>query len=215
MTDNLDAWRGDFGREYWKRNPKTIEEMDDMYESRYGVTRTWMNEQSVTGLPWDMWICEVGCGIGLQLESLQRMWFANLVGIDPNIEAIQSAMHRTEGIHFAVRDCFDIPPVVPLMQKFDMVFTSGVLIHIPPERFMEAVNSIYNATSRYIWGFEYWSESPKEIRYHDCEGMLWKDDYPQMWQAAFPKLKLLSCQKYPHLDGSGNVDCMYLLEKTE
>src|SRR2546430_254360 len=128
-TKQTDFWSGDFGKEYSKRNNFNQDEWDRFYLENWGITKISMNEKCIGHLPRDMFILEVGCNVGLQLSGLERMGFTNLYGIELQREAAEEARRNTESIHIIQGSGFDIPFKNGF---FDLVFTSGVLIHIAP-----------------------------------------------------------------------------------
>lgn len=48
MTEQSERWGDDFGEQYSKRNPNSPEEMQALYQDRFGIERTGMNEQFLT-----------------------------------------------------------------------------------------------------------------------------------------------------------------------
>ena len=43
-TNQIKKWKSEFGIEYTKRNPKTIDEMDKVHFGTKGITRTKLTE---------------------------------------------------------------------------------------------------------------------------------------------------------------------------
>jgi len=64
-----------------------------------------------------------------------------------------------------------------LEPKFDLVFTSGVLIHINPENLARVFDNLMTFSNRYLILIEYFSRTPVEIPYHGQSGLLWKRDF--------------------------------------
>jgi hypothetical protein len=99
-------------------------------------------------------------------------------------------------------------------KSFDLVFTSGVLIHIHPNNLPQVMSEIERCTRRYIWGLEYFSEALQEVTWRKWEDMLWSADYAVLFLNQFPNLVLLNRWSAPYLGSSrGLVASMYLLEK--
>lgn len=96
---------------------------------------------------------------------------------------------------------------------FDMVFTSGVLIHIHPADIQKAISNIHRCSGKYIWGFEYYAESYQEVLYREHKNLLWKTDFAKLYKDAFSGLKLIKEKKYIYLDDNNLVDQMFLYEK--
>jgi len=69
---------------------------------------------------------------------------------------------------------------------FDMVFTSGVLIHISPGNINRVLDEIYRCSREYIWGFEYYADDYTEVNYRGHESLLWKTNFPKLYLDRFP-----------------------------
>jgi pseudaminic acid biosynthesis-associated methylase len=183
--------------------------MDDLYQKNYGVSRTNLNNDFLDGIDKKSRILEVGCNVGCQLGILQRMGFSNLYGVELQAGAVEIARKGTENINVIQGSAFDIPFRDGF---FDLVFTSGVLIHISPDDISQAMAEIYRCTRKYIWGFEYYAAEQTEVSYRGHEGLLWKADFAALYQQQFPDLKLIRQEIYPYLDDD-NRDVMFLLSK--
>jgi len=210
QTNQMQEWGGDFGKEYTLRNNRTISEIQNLYLERFGITRSQMNNDFLGNLPKSIRILEVGSNVGNQLQCLQEMKFLSLYGIELQAGAVEIAKKQTEGINIIQGSAFDIPFKDDF---FDLVFTSGVLIHISPNNIKKVITEIYRCSKKYIWGFEYFAESYQEIEYRGKSELLWKTDFPQLYLDTFDDLKLIKEKKYEFKDNNKNVDVMYLLEK--
>lgn len=202
-------WTGEFGDAYTKRNPKRVEEEDDFYLQNYGFTRTDLNQEFLGRLDKSMRILEVGANVGVQLALLQKMGFENLYGIDINRPAIEVSKANLKKIDIIYGSAFDIPF---RDNYFDLVFTSGVLIHIAPSDIKKAMAEIVRCAKKYIWGFEYYAPEYQEILYRGKENMLWKANFSKIYLDSFNNLKLVKEKKIKYLD-NGNIDVMFLLKK--
>ncbi len=209
-TEQSNTWRGDFGRQYTDRNPQNPDEMEALYRRHFGVSRSHLNEEFLGNLDHASRILEVGANMGLQLLLLQEMGFQNLYGIELQTHAIRKARQLTKDINLIQGNALDIPFKDDF---FDLVYTSGVLIHISPENIPQALKEIYRCSKRYIWGFEYFAESHQAIPYRGKRDLLWKANFARLYLDSFPDLRLVAEKKVPYLDG-GNIDAMFLLEKT-
>ncbi|WP_332634565.1 pseudaminic acid biosynthesis-associated methylase [Halalkalibacter flavus] len=154
---------------------------------------------------------EVGCNVGNQLRHLQSMNYGNLYGVELQWYAVQKAKSLTKEINIIQGTAYDIP----FKNKyFDLVFTSGVLIHISPTDIKKTIQEMYRVSKRYIWGFEYYSDTYKEVEYRGSNKALWKGDFASLFLTEFPDLRLVKQVKVPYLENE-NVDSMYLLEKVQ
>jgi len=205
----LEEWAGNFGQEYTDRNRSSLSAMEKLYKRHFGVTRTEMNRQFLNGLDRSMRILEVGCNIGNQLLCLQKMGFGNLYGVEPQDYAVEMAKKRLKGIQIIRGNIFDIPFKDSF---FDLVFTSGVLIHISPRNIKKALEEIYRCSRKYIWGYEYYSKRYEEIPYRGEKGLLWKTNFAKAFRETFPGLKPVKVELFKYVNND-NLDIMFLLKK--
>lgn len=209
QTQQMGVWNGAFGREYTDRNAMSVEELDALYEREFGIGRRAMNQAFLGSLSRDSRVLEVGSNIGNQLLLIQSMGFTSLYGIELQHYAVQLSKRRTSGINLIEGSAFDIPCGDA---AFDLVFTSGVLIHLSPQDIGTALAEIHRSTRRYIWGMEYFSETSEEISYRGEHGLLWKSDFCRLYLERFRDLRLVEQRRYPRSDGR-NEDAMFLLER--
>ena len=212
-TQQIDFWSGNFGQDYTNRNTMNHEAWNQQYVEKYGVSRPDMNHEFLWGLPKNLRILEVGCNTGQQIQALRQYGFENVTGIELQLYAAKWARDRAYGIPVIQGSGLEIPFKTG---SFELVFTSGVLIHIASDNLPIIMEEMYRCTSRFIWGFEYYSDSLTEINYRGNAGFLWKGDYASMFIQNFPDLTLTKKRYYPYINENelGNVDCMYLLEKS-
>ncbi len=204
-----EKWKGRFGEAYTKRSPWNVKDMDKLYKMIFGVTLTELNCEFVKNIDRSSKILEVGCNVGVQLQFLQKMGFNNLYGIELNKNVVEISKSITKDINIIQGSVLDIPYKD---EYFDLVFTSGVLIHISPKDINKAIKEIYRCSKKYIWGFEYYAENYTEIVYRGNKNMLWKGDFMKMYLESFDDLRLEKETKIKYLE-SDNYDKMFLLTK--
>jgi pseudaminic acid biosynthesis-associated methylase len=209
MTSPVDVWSGPFGADYTDRNPQTPEELDIHYRTTFGISRSDLNHEFLNDLDRDIRILEVGSNVGTQLRMLERMSFTHLTGLELQSYALSAARGYSPELPFVRGEGSRLPFVD---ESFDLVFTSGVLIHIDPLKLPGILAEIHRCTRRYIWGWEYFSEAYCEVVYRERGGMLWKGDFAAMYRERFPNLQMLRERRVPYLNGP-NEDSMFLLEK--
>lgn len=208
-TAQLETWRGDFGRAYTDRNSLTPEALDVSYRKKFGLTRSGLNQRFLADIPRTARILEVGCNEGNQLCALREMGFHNLYGIEIQDYALRRARARLEDAQLALASAFEIPYPDGF---FDLVFTSGVLIHIAPADLPKALREIHRCAGGFIWGFEYYSQQPTEVCYRGHQSLLWKADYARLYLDLFDDLDLVRVEQTPYLEDA-NVDSMFLLSR--
>lgn len=214
MSKQLKEWENEFGKEYTKRNLTTPEGFDELYAKRYGITRTLINKDFLDFLDKDIKILEVGANVGHQLNLLSQMGFKNLYGIEINSYAIEVSRKINSGlpIYIIKASSFDIPFKDGF---FDLVLTSGVLIHIHPKDIKIAMKEIHRCSKKYICGLEYFSDNGyEEVGYRGKSNMLWKTDFKKLYLDTFPDLKLIKEELFSYIKEPHLKDQMFLLGKS-
>lgn len=208
-TFQEENWAGEHGNDYSIRNPRKTEEADALFLKEHGVSRVELNKEFLNNLSREIKILEVGSNVGLQLAFLQKLGFQHLYGIEINRSAIEICKKNTKNIDVIQASAFDIPF---RDNYFDLVFTSGVLIHISPDDIKKAMQEIVRCSSNYVWGFEYFAENYTEVLYRGKSDLLWKTNFSQLYLNTCPELTLNKEKKIKYLSDE-NVDVMFLLEK--
>jgi pseudaminic acid biosynthesis-associated methylase len=205
----MHKWSGEFGKAYTDRNPKSVEAMNELYDKQFGFSRSQMNHEFLGEMSRSIRILEVGANLGVQLQMLQQMGFGNLYGIELQGYAVEQAKQSTTGINLIQGDAFDVPFKDGF---FDLVFTSGVLIHINPDDIAVALDEIHRCSRRYIWGMEYFAEDYANVEYHGDTALLWKTNFAKLYLDRFRDLRMVREERYKYLENN-NQDAMFLLEK--
>ncbi len=208
-TRQMKVWQGEFGQEYTERNALSLEEMESLCKRYYGISRTQMNLRFLPDISPSLRILEVGCNIGNQLLCLQKAGFTNLYGIELQRYAVEIARVRTEGINIIQGSAFDLPFKD---EYFELIFTSGLLIHISPTDIRKIADEIHRCTREYIWGFEYYADTYQKVNYRRQSDLLWKTDFVKLWLKRFPGLALIKETRFEYLENE-NIDTMFLLRK--
>ena len=172
-TPQLALWRSEFGRAYTERNDH------DKPERAAAWGRLLDGVAPARAL-------EVGCNVGWNLVYLDRLGVPELYGIEPQADAVLRARARQARFNVLHGTAFDLPF---RDAYFDLVFTSGVLIHISPDSLGAALDEIYRVSRRWIVAIEYDGPSEQEIPYRGHAGALWKRDHGAAWQSRYPELR--------------------------
>ena len=208
-TPQVKVWTGDFGREYTDRNTFGSDAVDSLYMKNYGIARTAINEEFLRDVPKNASVLEVGCNAGNQLLLLQKMGYSNLSGIEIQGYALEIVRARTRNVCLRQASVQAIPYSD---DSFDLVFTSGVLIHIAPRDLPRAMDEIHRCTRRFIWCTEYYAPDLTEVNYRDHASLLWKMDYAKAFLERFDDLELIRERRLSYLNGT-NIDTVFLLQK--
>ena len=205
----LKIWEGTFGRDYTDRNSMSTSELDAMYMANYGISRSELNALFLCEMDRSARILEVGSNTGNQLILLQEAGFANLYGVEPQDYAVELAKKRSKNINIIKSKVFDLP----FKDKFfDIVFTSGVLIHIAPPDIQRALVEIHRCSNKYIWGFEYFADEYTNVIYRGHDNLLWKTDFASLYLDLFADLELVKKKQIKYL-ANENIDTMFLLRR--
>jgi spore coat polysaccharide biosynthesis protein SpsF len=180
-TAQLAAWAGRFGEDYAARNAASEEAVAIR-------TRAWAEMLRPLAADMPASILEVGCNVGINQRALKRLIDAEHWAIEPNAAARAIAVRdgALAPANLAAGDACNIP--FPA-SAFDLVFTSGVLIHIAPENLERACREIHRVSKRYILCSEYFAREPEALAYRGREGLLFKRDFGSFWWDLFPDLE--------------------------
>jgi pseudaminic acid biosynthesis-associated methylase len=208
-TPQARIWQGEFGRDYTDRNTFDREQLDRLWSENYGISRSSINREFLELIPKDSSFLEVGCNVGNQLVLLRHLGYSNLSGLEIQDYALLVARSRLENVPLRQGSALALPFKD---NSFDVVFTSGVLIHIAPEDLLRAMSEIHRCARNYVWGAEYFSAEPATVNYRGHDRLLWKMNYAQEYLSRFPDLELVREQRLPYL-ANHNVDTMFFLRK--
>jgi pseudaminic acid biosynthesis-associated methylase len=210
LTPQETIWTGSFGAEYSERNVWSPEALDSNYRAEFGVTRSDLTREFLATLPPDARILEVGSNVGNQLLSLRKLGYTNLCGVELMHSAVKTAHQRAPEIDIIQGSALDLPFKSSF---FDLVFTSGLLIHIQESDLARALTEIARCSKRYIWGFEYFSESRVEVEYRGHSNLLWRDNWVGEYQRLVPGVELVSERILPSLQDSKLRSSMFMLRQ--
>ncbi len=205
MNEQELFWKGEFGDDYITRN--TLENVP------IAVGR-WA--KFLTKLPFrPQSILELGCNIGINLQALCTLFpQAQIDAVEINERAAKLAQEKTVGkVRIFNESLLDFKA----QQKYDLTFTSGVLIHINPKSLPQAYDQLYSASSRFILINEYYNPTPVEVNYRGHEGKLFKRDFCGELLERFSDLRLIDYGFIYHKDSMFRTDdsTWFLLEKVK
>jgi len=182
MNSRLDFWRGNGGDQYIDRNPANM-------QARIAL---WL--EIVKSLPTDpRTVLEVGANIGQNIEAFSRVLDHDVIfhAVEPNEKAREYMI--TNNVLPRSKVFGGNAEALPFNDdSIDLVFTSGVLIHIHPDDLLRAYRDMYRVARRYIISIEYFSVEPREKVYRGEMGRLWTRDFGQLWLDHF-NMEPLGC----------------------
>ncbi|HIF20618.1 MAG TPA: methyltransferase domain-containing protein [Gemmatimonadetes bacterium] len=176
-------WRGEFGDAYVDRNAGPSPHLAALTENWARILR------ATRGAP-PTSILEVGANVGLNLRALRRLTDAKLFALEPNAKALAALL--AEGLVPPENALDGLCSSIELPDRsVDLVFTSGVLIHIHPDDLPASCDSIHRVSRRYVVCIEYFSDKPEEVPYRKQTEALFKRDFGGYYLDRFPDLRVL------------------------
>lgn len=202
-TEQEAFWAGDFGHEYWQRNaasPNTLASTRGVFARM--LARAGTIESAI----------EFGANIGLNLTALEELLpGAKLVGVELSAEAAQIARERVPRATIHTASMLSFEPA----EKYDLVFTKGVLIHINPDALPRVYDLMYRTSRRYVMVCEYYSPTPTAIQYRGHSDRLFKRDFAGELMDRHADLQLVDYGFFYHRDAhfpQGDLN-WFLMEK--
>ncbi|MEO8557206.1 MAG: pseudaminic acid biosynthesis-associated methylase, partial [Actinomycetota bacterium] len=174
-TPQEQLWAGEFGNDYIARNRAgaLLDNNRALFEKILAHT------PDVTSA------IEFGANIGNNLRALRELLpAAELHSVEINAQAA-AEIAAWGGATVQVASLMDFEPT----RLWDLSFTKGVLIHLPPESLPGVYDKLVAASSRYVMVCEYYNPSPVEVSYRGHEHALFKRDFAGEILDAHPELR--------------------------
>ena len=177
MIQASKIWKGEFGQAYTDRN---------QIDSRIRLPAF---RQMLEGLPIKK-VLEVGCNRGHNLVALADLLGedSEVVGVEPNQYARELARASSVKVGVLNGHSFDLPFKDGY---FDLIFTAGVLIHIPLDDLPTALSEVYRVSRRYVLAIECFAAEEIAIPYQGHNDLLWKRNFLAHYQSQFSDLMLI------------------------
>lgn len=179
MNRQLKFWTGEFGNAYWRRNQMTPEKLKSGVKAYRRIFRG-IKVHSVL---------EVGSNIGVQLAVIRKLLKSKvkLYAVEPNKTAF-SILSGNKDLQLTRAYNCDVFRLPFKDSSVDLVFTSGVLIHIAPDSLLRATREIVRVAKRYVLCIEFFSHEPEEKVYRGHRNVFYKRDFGAYYLDHFPKL---------------------------
>lgn len=190
-------WSGDFGDAYIERN-RLASNGRDKFWNKFLAQR-----KPETAL-------EIGCNLGGNLIWLARkLEPQNVYGIDISRTALRELKKTLPDVNAVWSPAKDLPF---RDNRFDLVFTAGVLIHQPEVTVKAVMREVIRCSRRWVLALEYFAPQTVEVPYRGNRGALFKRDYGRLYKKIAPKLKLVDTGDIGKKDGWDDVT-YWLFEK--
>jgi spore coat polysaccharide biosynthesis protein SpsF len=193
-------WNNKFGDEYTDRNH------ENLIESNINLFNKIIKNINITSL------FEIGCNRGLNLSSINMINNNILLnGIEINKKAYNILLNKNICNKLYNDSIYNFNTD----EKFDLVFTKGVLIHINPDKLDTVYEKMYNLSNKYILIAEYYSRDVREINYRGNENKLFKRDFCGEVMNKYKDLKLIDYGFVYYRDNTYPLDDItwFLLQK--
>lgn len=200
VSKQVELWQSEFGESYAQRNNNRITD-----ENQAALLRDWAKVLAHATSPRPETALEVGCNIGRNLLAL-RHFIPQLHGIEPNRFCCETAGNNEalKGVVIRQGEGASLPYAD---NSIDLVFTSGVLIHIAPDHLGKTVDEIVRVARRYVVCIEYFSHEPVEVEYHGMSGFLYKRDFGRYYLERHAALRVLDYGfLWQELDSADNAN---------
>lgn len=203
LNEQENFWKNEFGDEYSSRNNNTNESLEQRTSEflKYLVSTREIKS-----------VLEFGANIGLNLSILKSL-------------LNEPSLHAVEINSAAIKELSSVIPEQNIFegsfneftsdQKFDLVFSRGVLIHLNPNELENAYNQLYKYSKRYILISEYFNAEPVSIDYRGYKNKLFKRDFCKEILKSHNDLQLIDYGFLYSSDNKYNYDDLtwFLMEK--
>lgn len=187
-TNQLKFWQGSTGNKYIERNKFEEWKLAPGIAAFQKILQNFKFKS----------VLEVGSNIGLNLIYLNQLYGEDLdlFAVEPNIAAFNKLTSQAQLKNLKKAwncNAFNLPLEDG---SIDLVFTSGVLIHIAPADLQRATDEVVRVANKFVLCIEYFSHKPESIEYRGRNGLLFKRDFGAFYQDTYPALK---CRDYGFL----------------
>ena len=193
-----DLWGGEFGDRYVERNREAAQGREPFWRELHE------RHPFASSL-------EVGCNVGGNLYWLARLIDPRAVfGVDINptaLREVRASLPDVNAVHSPARS-------LPFRDaRFELTYTTGVLIHQAPESLPIVMSEVVRCSSRYVLCGEYHADALEEVPYRGERGALYKRDWGALYESLFPELRLLERSFAPKREGGWDDITFWLFEK--
>lgn len=200
MDKQEEFWINQFGDEYTDRNN------DFLLKNNINLFEKILSKININSL------FEIGCNRGLNLEAINNInKDITLYGLEINKKAYDIIKGKN-----ICKECFNISiNDFNILEKYDLILTKGVLIHINPDKLDSIYQKMYDLSNKYILIAEYYSRDVREILYRGHSNKLFKRDFCGEIMDKFKDLKLIDYGFVYYRDSKNPLDDItwFLLEK--
>lgn len=170
-------WEGEFGNDYQQRQKDS--KVGSVESNVHFFTRILERTFDVKT------IIEFGAGTGQNIAALHK--------IDPDLRLTSVEINEQAAVEIPYGHVYRTSMLKyrPGGTGFDLAFTKGVLIHVPPVDLPTAYDVLYHSSKRYILIAEYFNPTHVMVEYRGHKDRLWKRDFAGDMLDRFPDLEVI------------------------
>lgn len=197
MTTQENFWAGNFGTDYIERNKSAAL----LASNTYFFSNAF---KSLISTPSTM--MEIGANVGMNVDAIRNLF--------PDIE-FSAIEINNDAVNILNKKNVRVYPgsvtSIECQDKFDLVLSKGVLIHIAPEMLSKTYEKLYNLSKEWILIAEYYNPSPVALDYRGHHEKLFKRDFAGEMLDKFQDLELWDYGFAYHRDKFAQDDITWFL----
>jgi pseudaminic acid biosynthesis-associated methylase len=199
-TEQEAFWAGEFGDAYVERNS----------DARRVAYRAALLARILARTRGVARILELGANIGRNLLALRLLLpEATFGAVEINDKAADS-LARIPNTRVFRGSMLDFEPEA--LGRYELTLTSGVLIHVNPDRLPDAYRRLHECSTRYVLLIEYYNPVPVEVSYRGHARRLFKRDFAGEMLDRYRDLELMDYGFQYHRDPNFPADdCTWFL----
>lgn len=172
-------YAGDLGDAYTQRHERVPQERRGLWNRILGY-----GFPNAAGIRPIETILEVGCNVGGNLLGFAVVGrdLAKMTGVDVNVGALSRLDPRIKGVRGSAAK-------IPLPNDYaDLVFTCGMLIHVPSGDLDKVFDELVRVSARYVLTVEYEDAYERMIPWRGHDGILWSRPHSYLLWQRHPEL---------------------------
>jgi len=190
-------WAGRFGTEYIDRNQDDALLSSNIHFFSNILARIPNKPKS---------IIELGANVGMNIKALQGLLpKSSFSGVEIN----KSACEQLQALNCVVHNLSIAD--LNIKEKFDLVLSKGVLIHLNPDDLNSTYKKMYDLTNEWVLIAEYYNPLPVAIEYRGHSDKLFKRDFAGEMLSKFTDLELVATGFAYHLGPFPQDDITWFL----
>ena len=187
-TEQEEFWAGKFGNDYIDRN----KDVQNIASNLFLFSNALKNTSAIKS------IIEFGANVGLNLLALHNLFPKSKISAVEINKLAYSHLNKYKWIKAYNESILDFSA----KEKYNLVFTKGVLIHISPNELDKVYKKLFELSNKYILIAEYYNPTPVELNYRDNKGKLFKRDFCGDLLKKYSSLELIDYGFIYHRDNN-------------